>query len=72
MVVFIFILWMNGKRFERNSVPYHLQIKTLEPFRASLLQVQQHVNWTSRGEFSYHRRYVSSLVWRKMLFWLET
>ena len=54
------------------EVHYHLQIKTLEPFRASLLQVQQHVNWTSRGEFSYHRRYVSSLVWRKMLFWLET
>ena len=25
-----------------------------------------------QGEFSYHRRYVSSLVWRKMLFWLET
>ncbi len=24
------------------------------------------------GEFLYRRRYVSSLVWRKMLFWLET
>ena len=49
-----------------------LPLTNKDAFRASLLQVQQHVNWTSRGEFSYHRRYVSSLVWRKMLFWLET
>ena len=69
---FVLTRGLDGKPLKRNSVHYHLQIKTLEPFRASLLQAQQHVNWTSRGEFSYHRRYVSSLVWRKMLFWLET
>lgn len=49
MVVFIFILWMNGKPLKRNSVHYHLQIKTLEPFRASLLQVQQPCELDKQG-----------------------
>ncbi len=64
----IFILWMNGKPLKEKLRALPLTNKDARTFSRFFVAGATTCELDSRGEFLYHRRYVSSLVWKKMLF----